>query len=63
MPGAISVSPLTGTALSTSYTISVSGFYDEDTPLTYKYVYYVSVDDYSTEKVCEIAYYYVAIYT
>ena len=52
MLGTLSVSPLTGTALSTQFAISVSGFYDEDTPLTYKYIYYTSVDDYNTEKVC-----------
>ena len=46
VPGTISITPSTGTALSTAFTISVSGCYDEDSPLSYMFVYYTSVDDY-----------------
>jgi polycystin 1L2 len=41
VPGNITVTPLAGIALQTSFTIQLAGFYDENPPLTYSYIYYV----------------------
>lgn len=46
VPGTISVLPASGTALTTLFTISLSGWYDEDTPLSYRYVFYTQTSDY-----------------
>ncbi len=46
VPGNLTITPTSGTALSTIFSVSLSGFYDEDQPLSYKYLYYVSVADY-----------------
>jgi hypothetical protein len=38
--GQIAVTPNTGVALTTQFQITVTGFADEDQPLTYSYLYY-----------------------
>lgn len=38
--GNITITPEIGKSLSTNYTIKVQGFIDENTPLSYKYLYY-----------------------
>jgi hypothetical protein len=49
VPGNITVLPLAGTALTTQFSISLSGWYDEDAPLSYLYVFYTQNSDYQTE--------------
>jgi hypothetical protein len=47
VPGNISVLPSAGgTALATQFTVSLSGWYDEDAPLSYRYVFYIQESDY-----------------
>jgi hypothetical protein len=49
VPGTITVTPSTGIALQTNFVVSLSGWFDEDTPLSYKYVLYLQNQDYLTE--------------
>jgi hypothetical protein len=46
VPGTISVLPQTGTSLTTQFAISLNGWYDEDAPLSYRYVFYTQASDY-----------------
>jgi hypothetical protein len=43
------VTPSTGIALQTNFIISVTNCFDEDAPLTYRYVLYLQNQDYLTE--------------
>jgi hypothetical protein len=49
VPGTITVTPSTGIALQTNFMVSLSGWFDENTPLSYKYVLYLQNQDYLTE--------------
>ncbi len=48
--GTILVNPTTGVALETEFEIIVSNYFDEDTPLSYKFGFYYSLNDYLNEK-------------
>jgi hypothetical protein len=40
-PGNLTVSPTTGTALQTTFTVTLQGWFDENTPLSYRYIAYL----------------------
>lgn len=42
----ISLAPANGLAVSTEFTLTVSGFEDENTPILYKFAYYSSPEEY-----------------
>ena len=45
----LNIQPLEGQAYNTNFTISVTNCYDEDTPLTYRYQYYLSQEAMQTD--------------
>lgn len=50
-PGVLSVQPARGgSALQTSFIVSLSGWYDEDAPLTYRYMFYTRPAEYDSER-------------
>lgn len=50
VPGSLTITPASGDALSTVFTISTPGFTDPDAPLLYRFYYYLSPQDYEDEK-------------
>ena len=59
--GNIVVTPVNGECLETLFMVKLSGFDDEDLPLSYKYVFYTSAEDYETERV-SIMHYFILYY-
>jgi hypothetical protein len=43
LPGTISITPTSGNSLSTFFNIQLSDFADDDLPLSYKFLFYLSV--------------------
>ena len=50
IPGTFTITPSSGSALSTDFTLQLTDFFDEDQPLSYRYSYYTSETDYEGEK-------------
>lgn len=46
----MTVSPLQGFSLDTEFSIKLENFFDDDSPLSYKYFYYNNIEEYEKER-------------